>query len=104
MAFPVCASTLVAGSAVLLALSNRSLHESRHQLATSFLRLADTSERVMRTLARCGCTHIVLSDSRKNYAKLVSYARCVASGGEGSADDAGQEPQDHTACARPHQP
>jgi hypothetical protein len=100
--YPVSAATLLAGSEVLLAVSRRSLERSRYRQAISFLFLANAGERVVQALAREGCTRITLSDSRQNYAKLATYAQ-VVSGGEESARDPREEPQDHAACARPDQ-
>src|SRR5258708_31224746 len=49
--YPVTPATLVAGSHVLLAVSRQSLRKSRSRLGASLLQIADTSQRVMHTLA-----------------------------------------------------
>ena len=93
--YPVAGATLLAGSEVLLALTRQSLRMSRSQLARSFLRLADSSQRVVNTLARCGCTHTELAESRDNYVYR-------ASPGKPSERKTGVEPPHRPARAQPH--
>lgn len=50
--YPVCHATLIAGSYVLLAVSNQSVRKSRVRLASSLLQIANTSQRVMQSLTR----------------------------------------------------
>src|SRR5438477_8904485 len=49
--YPVTRGTLIAGSQVLLAVSRQSLRKSHSRLGSSLLQIADTSQRVMNSLA-----------------------------------------------------
>jgi len=49
--YPVTSATLIAGSQVLLAVSRQSVRKSRLRLGSSLLQIADTSQRVMSSLA-----------------------------------------------------
>lgn len=64
--FPVCVATLLAGSDVLLAVAHRSLVRSNHRLASAFVRLADSGERIRGSLGRCGCAHAEPRHLREN--------------------------------------
>lgn len=92
--YPVANATLVAGSQVLLAIARQSLRKSSFKLAGSFLRLADSSGRVLHSLARCGCTHAELRETRDNHVYIGSDPQ-----GEKPARE---EPQDRPARPQPH--
>jgi len=102
--FPVSARTLLAGSLVLVAISHRSLHLSRRRLASSLVDMADTSARVLRTLARQASTRVAIRDSRENYAKLATYGRCISSPAERSEAHPHLEPEHSAERAQPHKP
>jgi hypothetical protein len=72
--YPVSQGTLIAGSLVLLAVANEALRKSRFRLAMGFLRLSDTSQRVVSTIERQDCSRIELRHSRENYSRLLSHA------------------------------
>jgi len=55
--YPVTNATLIAGSHVVLALARHSQRTSKSQLARSFLLLADSSGRLLHSLARYGRSH-----------------------------------------------
>jgi len=86
--YPVTPATLVAGSHVLLAVSRQSLRKSRVRLGSSLLQIADTSQRVMHTLA----SHL-FSHAEKT---LNARAEVEAAAGRG--------PGEHRARKEPHQP
>ncbi|HET7366118.1 MAG TPA: hypothetical protein VFJ70_21290 [Burkholderiales bacterium] len=93
--YPVANATLVAGSEVLLAIARQSLRKSSLKLVRSFLLLADSSGRVLQSLARCGCTHAELRETRDNYVYIGSDR-------PPSAKPAGQESQNRPARAPTH--
>ena len=57
-------TALIAGSQVLLALSRQSLRRSRTRLGSSLLQIADTSQRVMLSLAQHLLSHGQTLDTR----------------------------------------
>lgn len=99
--YPVTSGTRIAGGLVLLAVSNEALRTSRDRLALSFMRLADTSQRVLDSAERTDCTKIELHASHAQYAKLLRYVEYHRSRTAVEAT-IGLEPADHAACAQPH--
>jgi hypothetical protein len=91
--YPVASATLIAGSQVLLAVASGALRTSSGRLASSRMLLGDSSQRLLNTLARCGCSRAELSEPRDNY---------VYRGPQPSEKAARQEPQDRPASAQPH--
>ena len=98
--YPVSCATLLAGSEVLLAVSNAALRSSRFRLAMCLLRLADTSGRVTASHARGDCSHLALRDSRDNF----NYGNAIRAAVERVSAGAGHEPGKLPACEEPHQP
>lgn len=91
--YPVTTATLLAGSEVLLAIARQALRQSSGKLALSLLRLADSSQHVMNSLARC--RHAELAESRDNYVYLGTDRQP----GEAAAR---HQSQDRPARAQPH--
>ena len=79
--YPVTNATLIAGSHVILAVARHSQRTSKSQLARSFLLLADSSGRLLHSLARYGRSHAELRETRDNHR---------------------HEPQDRPPRAQPH--
>jgi len=99
--YPVATATLLAGSEVLLAIARQSLRLSSARLARSFLLLANSSERVTNSLARYGCSHAELAESRENHAHTARERR-HASASQPSETHTGLESRDRPARAQPH--
>src|SRR3954469_20202735 len=85
---PVSKATLIAGSLVLLAVANEQMRKSRFRLGSSLLQIADTSQRVMQSIA----LHLV------NHAHPSPSARAEGKAGRS------REPENHLARQGPHQP
>jgi len=85
---PVSKATLIAGSLVLLAVANEQVRKSRHRLGASLLQIADTSQRVMQSIA----LHVVNHGHESQSAPP-----------EGKAGRS-REPENHLARQGPHQP
>lgn len=93
--YPVTTPTVLAGSEVLLAIARQSLRQSSLKLASSFLRLAESSQRLINAVARCGCSHAELRESRDNHAYIGSDR-------PQSEKPARAQPQDGPPRAQPH--
>jgi|SRR5882724_13018800 len=85
--YPVTRGTLIAGSQVLLAVSRQSVRKSRLRLGSSLLQIADTSQRVMSSLAHHLFSHAQAPNARAE----------VEAGGR-------HEPGESPARTEPHQP
>jgi hypothetical protein len=101
--YPVATATLLAGSEVLLAIARQAVRKSHYRLASSFLRLADCSQRIQHSLMRYGCTHAELAESRENNAGRQHYEHCIAGSGHSGENDPRLEPPHRAARAEPHQ-
>ena len=97
--YPVTTATLLAGSQVLLAVARQAVRKSNYRLASSFLRLADCSQRIQHSLMRYGCTHAELAESRENR----SYREhCIAASRQPGEGATAHEPPHRPARAEPH--
>jgi hypothetical protein len=83
-----------------LAVANESLRRSRYRLAASLFALADSSQRMIDTRARSGCTRVELRDSRDNF----NYGNAVRSAGERVPAGVGHQPGELPACEEPDRP
>jgi hypothetical protein len=92
--YPVTRATLVAGAHVLLAVARQSVRKSNSHLVTSCFLLADCSQRIVDTLARCGCTRAQLRESEENPG--------CGSTRQPSKSDPRHQPPDRPARAQPH--
>jgi hypothetical protein len=100
--YPVATATLLAGSEVLLAIAREAVRKSNYRLASSFLRLADCSQRIQHSLMRYGCTHAELAESRENDAARKHHEYCIAGSPHSGAKDPRLEPPDRAARPQPH--
>ena len=73
--YPVCTATLLAGSQVLLAVSNQSLRRSCQRLALSLVALANSAERRDPSRACITASAGDLRVSREKYGRLGHAAR-----------------------------
>jgi len=94
--YPVTNATLIAGSHVVLALARHSQRTSKSQLARSFLLLADSSGRLLHSLARYGRSHAELRETRDNHL-------CIGSDRQ-PGEAAAASPVAASACRSPETP
>ena len=99
--FPVCKATLLTGAQVLLAVSRQSLRRSDAELAASLIRLADSADRVVASLARMGASEIDLLASRQRYSTLFGHAHTIGNPALGE-ENARLEPRHRRACEEPN--
>ena len=85
---PVTRATLIAGSHVLLAISHTQMRHSRFRLACSLLQIADTSQRVMSSLA-----HHLVSHGQEPLSNRTKVEAGVS-----------RQPDQQPAREEPHQP
>jgi hypothetical protein len=95
---PVSVGTLLTGSEVLLAIARHSLRRSHDRLAASLQALADSSERLVGSLARQAMARAELAESRENNAR----EHCLASTAQPGKSDPRREPPDRAPRKEPH--
>jgi hypothetical protein len=98
---PVSAGTLLAGSEVLLAIARHSLRRSHDRLASSLQLLADSSERLLGSLARQAMARAELAESRENNGRRAREY-CLASTAQPGKSDPRLEPSDRAPRAQAH--
>jgi len=98
---PVSAGTLLTGSEVLLAIARHSLRRSQDRLAASLQALADSSGRLLGSLARQAMARAELAESREN-SGCNAREHCLASTTQPGKSAPRLEPPDRAPRAPAH--